>query len=180
MQGDNATTAPSEYFLRGVLSRGQVFIPTLGRQNLRYFAGAYAGAYRWIGTLFEEDVNVTRYQQRSWVSVAREIPSMLVPGGRVVSRILVNSVKAVAGSALERQSGAGVDRVIAMYRRTQDQANAIRHAALPKDEDLAKSPTFRLLEPGRAPLATELYKKAKQDFETWFDCGARFGSWHRS
>jgi hypothetical protein len=180
LRGDNGTTDPNEYFLKGVLARGDVLIPALGRQNLGYFAGAYAGAYRWIGTLFEEDVNVTRYQQRSWVSVAREIPSMLVPGGRTVSRIIVNSVKAAAGSALERQSGAGVDRVIAMYRRTQDQFSAIRRAALPQHENLAKSPTLRFLEPGRAPLSTEFYKKAVQDFETWFDYGARFGNWHRS
>jgi hypothetical protein len=57
---------------------------------------------------------------------------------RTVSRIIVNSVNAAAGSTLERQSGAEVDRVIAMYRRSQDQFNAIRRAALPKDEDLAK------------------------------------------
>jgi len=180
LHGDNGTTDPTEYFLTGVSSRGDAFIPKLGRRNLGYFSGAYAGAYRWMGTLFEEDVNVTRYQQRSWISVAREIPSMLVPGGRTVSRIIVNSVKAAAGSTLERQSGAGVDRVVAMYRRTQDQAVAIRRAAVPKDTDLARSPTLGLLEPGTAPLATALYNKAVQDFKDSFDYGAQFGTWHRS
>jgi hypothetical protein len=91
--------------------------------------------------------------------------------GRTVSRIIVNSVGAAAGSTLERQSGVGVDRVIAMYRRSQDQFNAIHRAALPKDEDLAKSPTLRFLEPGRAPFSAEFYEKAVQDFETWFDYG---------